>query len=70
MNPKDVPVDIWIFNLQFVDETKNTSTDKAFEKSHLVMHAYNDFNKDLILTLLSIIQRVSQHLIVCFAAIL
>ncbi|KAE8549025.1 hypothetical protein EYB25_007540 [Talaromyces marneffei] len=32
VDPKDVPLNIRIFNLQFVDEIKNPGTDKAFEK--------------------------------------
>ncbi len=70
VNPKDVPVGIRVFNSRFVDEIKNASTDKAFEKSRLVLQAYNDFNKDLVLTQLPTIQRVSQRLIVCLTAIL
>lgn len=70
VNPKDVPVGIRVFNSRFVDEIKNASTDKAVEKSRLVVQAYNDFNKDLVLTQLPTIQRISQRLIVCLTAIL
>ena len=42
-------VGIRVFNLQFVNEIKNTDTNKAFEKFCLVVKAYNDFNKDLVL---------------------
>jgi hypothetical protein len=31
-----------IFNSRFVDEIKNPGTNKAFEKSRLVVQAYND----------------------------
>lgn len=67
---KDIPNDARIFNSRFVDEIKNAGTDKAFEKSRLVVQAYNDLNKDLVLTQSPTIQRVSQRLIVCLAAVL
>ena len=69
-NSKDMPVSIPVFNSQFVDEIKNAGIDKAFEKSWLDVQAYNDFNKDLILTQSPTIQRVSQCWIVCLAVIL
>ena len=34
---KDIPQGVCIFNLYFVDEIKHLSTDKAFEKSKLVI---------------------------------
>ena len=46
----DVLKGVRIFNSQFVDEIKNTRTDKVFEKSRLVVQAYNDYGKDLVLT--------------------
>jgi hypothetical protein len=52
-----------------VDEIKNPGTDKAFEKSRLVVQAYNDQEKELVLTQSPTIQRVSQRLILCIAAI-
>lgn len=50
VNQGDIPANTRIFNSQFVDEIKNVGTDKAFEKSRLVVQAYNDLNKDLVLT--------------------
>jgi hypothetical protein len=47
---KDVPQGVHIFNSRFVDEIKHPGTDKAFEKSRLVVQAYNDQGKDLVLT--------------------
>jgi len=38
----NVPQGVRIFNSQFVNKVKNTSTDKAFEKSRLVVQAYHD----------------------------
>jgi hypothetical protein len=46
----DVPNGIRVFNSRFVDEIKNPGTDKAFEKSRLVVQAYKDAEKDLVLT--------------------
>ena len=67
---KDVPSNTQIFNSHFMDEVKNTSTDKAYEKSWLVVKAYNNQEKDLVLTQSPTIQRVNQCLIVCLAAML
>jgi hypothetical protein len=47
---ENVPQGLRIFNSRFVDEIKNRGTDKAFEKSRLVVQAYNDEGKQLILT--------------------
>src|SRR6266567_1453686 len=69
VNPKDVPQGNRVFNSRFVDEIKNPGTDKAFEKSRLVVQAYNDPEKDLVLTQSPTIQRVSQRLILCITAI-
>lgn len=69
VNLKDIPSDIQIFKSRFVDEIKNPGTDKAFEKSRLVVQAYNDTDKTLVLTQSPIIQRVSQRLIICLAVI-
>ena len=46
----DVPQGVRLFNSRFVDEIKNLGTDKAFEKSRLVVQAYNDQEKELVLT--------------------
>ncbi len=47
---EDVLQGVCIFNSRFVDEIKHLGTDKAFEKSRLVVQAYNDQGKDIILT--------------------
>ena len=65
---ENIPSNARIFNSRFVDEMKNPGTDKAYGKSRLVVQAYNDKDKNLVLTQLSRIQRVSQRLIVCLAA--
>jgi hypothetical protein len=64
----DVPQGARLFNSRFVDKIKNKGTDKAYEKSRLVIQAYNDKEKELVLTQSPTIQRVSQRLILCIAA--
>ena len=54
--------------MQFVDEIKNPRIDTTFEKSRLVVQAYNNEEKDLVLNQSPTIQRVSQRLILCIAA--
>jgi hypothetical protein len=65
-----VPEGTRIFNSRFVDEVKNKGTDKALNKSRLVVQAYHDEEKHTVLTQSPTIQRVSQRLILCLAAIL
>lgn len=65
-----VPQGVRIFNSRFVDEVKHAGTDKAFEKSRLVVQAYHDYEKDLVLTQSPTIQRVSQRLVLALSAIL
>jgi hypothetical protein len=65
----DVSLDVRIFNFRFVNEIKHLDTDKAFEKSRLVMQTFNDQNKNLILIQSSTIQRVNQRLIVCLIVV-
>ena len=70
VNKKEISENMRIFNSRFVDEVKNADTNSTFEKSRLVMQAYNDSTKHLVLTQSSTIQRVNQRLILCFAAII
>jgi hypothetical protein len=69
VDKNDVSFDVRIFNSRFVDEIKHFDTDKAFEKSRLVMQTFNDQNKNLVLTQSFTIQRVSQRLIVCLIVV-
>jgi hypothetical protein len=69
INKNDVSFDVRIFNSRFVNEIKHFDIDKAFEKSRFVMQTFNDQNKNLMLTQSSIIQRVSQRLIVCLIVV-
>jgi hypothetical protein len=39
-----------LFNLQFIDKIENKGTDKAFKKLWLVIQAYNNLEKELVLT--------------------
>jgi hypothetical protein len=64
-----IPHGVRLFNSRFVDTVKFLGTDKAFEKSRLVVQAYDDQEKELVLTQSPTIQRVSQRLILCMAAI-
>jgi hypothetical protein len=67
VNIATVPQGTRIFNSRFVDHIKNKGTDQAFEKSRLVIQAYNDQEKDLVLTQSPTIQRASQRLILALA---
>lgn len=67
INLKELPVSIWVFNLQFVDKIKNIGINKVFKKSCLVIQAYNNYNKNLVLTQSLTLQQISISLIVCFA---
>ncbi|KAI1001772.1 hypothetical protein K3495_g6428 [Podosphaera aphanis] len=65
-----VPKGTRIFNSRFVNEIKNPGTDKAAEKSRLVVQAYKDNGKISVLTQSPTIQRVSQRIILLIAACL
>jgi hypothetical protein len=65
---ENIPSGTRLFNSRFVDEVKNAGTDAAFEKSRLVVQAYNDEEKKLVLTQSPTIQRVSQRLILILTA--
>ena len=62
-----VPEGTCVFNSRFVDEIKNKGTDQAFEKSHLVVQAYNNQENELVLIQSPTIQRSSQRLILALA---
>ncbi len=65
---ENVSRDVRIFNIRFVDEIKHSSTSDAYEKFRLVIQAYNDQDKTLILTQSFIIQRMSQRIIFVLTA--
>jgi hypothetical protein len=58
---------IRIFNSRLVNEVKGKTTNTPFEKSRLVVQAYNDEGKELILTQSPTIQRASQRVIIAIA---
>ncbi len=57
-----------IFNSRFVDEIKKEGTATAFEKSRLVVQAYNDHGKEVILTQSPTIEPICQRLILALTA--
>ena len=63
VSASDVFHGIRIFNSRFVDEIKNIGTVDAYEKSRLVVQAYNDDDKAEMLTQTPTIQRMSQRFI-------
>jgi hypothetical protein len=56
-----------IFNSQLVNKVKGKATDMPFEKSRLVVQAYNNKGKEMILTQSPTIQRASQRVIIALA---
>src|ERR1700709_1251714 len=65
-NPKK-HVGVRIFNSRLVNEVKGKATNSPYEKSRLVIQAYNDEGKEMILTQSPTIQRASQRVIVALA---
>ena len=61
---------IKLFNFRFVDEIKNSSILAAFEKSRLIIQAFNDQKKGMIIIQSSTIQRINQRLILILTAII
>jgi hypothetical protein len=70
INIDQIPTAARIFNSRFMDGIKFTGTLKAYEKSCLVIQAYNDNDKRMVLTQSPTIQRVSQCLILCLAVLI
>jgi hypothetical protein len=70
VNRTDVLSDVRIFSFRFVNKIKHSNTDKAFEKFRLVVQTFKNQNKIFVLIQSSIIQRISQRLIICLAATL
>ncbi len=65
VNKIEIFSDVRIFNFRFVNEIKHSDTDKTFVKFRLVVQAFKNQNKILVLTQSLIIQRISQRLIIC-----
>jgi hypothetical protein len=64
----EVLKNVRIFNSRFVDEIKHSDISQAYEKSRLMIQAYNDHEKTLVLTQAFIIQTMSQRIILAIAA--
>ncbi|KAI0994114.1 hypothetical protein K3495_g14069 [Podosphaera aphanis] len=70
IDESSVPQSVRILNSRFVFEIKKIGTDKAFEKSRLVVQAFNDHGKEFVLTQSPTIQRMSQRLTLALTATL
>lgn len=62
-----IPPNSQVFKTRFVDEVKHAGTEKAFEKSRLVVQGYSDSGKDKILMQAPTIQRASQRILLSLA---
>ena len=59
-----------VFESRFINQMKNEGTEKAFEKSRLIMQIFNDSKKQKIFTQALIIQRVSQRFIIALSLVI
>ena len=66
----EVPRGVRLFNFRFVDKIKNPRTSAAFEKSRLMVQAFNDRGKEMVIIQSLTIQRMNQRLILVLAAII
>lgn len=55
----EISSNIQVFNFCFINNIKDLYTDKVYEKSRLIMYAYNNKKKNYILIHSPKIQRVS-----------
>jgi hypothetical protein len=70
VNRTEILFDVRIFSFRFVNEIKHSEINKAFKNFKLIVQAVKNQNKILVLTQSSIIQRISQRLIICLAVTL
>ena len=70
VTPEEILNNTKSLNSHFLDDITDLYTDKAYEKSQLVIHAYNDEKKNSVLGYLSKIPRVSQGTSFYFATII
>ena len=63
----DIPQGIKIFNSRFIDEVKGKETATPYEKSRLVVQAYNNQGKSSVLTQSPTIQHMSQRALLALA---
>jgi hypothetical protein len=61
---------IRIFKSRMVNKIKSKATNTLYEKSRLVIQAYNNNRKEVILTQSPTIQRASQRVIVALAPLI
>ena len=59
-----------VFKSRFMNQMKNEETEKAFEKSRLIIQTFNDSEKQKILTQTLTIQRINQRLIIALSLII
>lgn len=62
-----IPKGVRLFNSRFVDSIKSQGTPQAYKKSRLVVQAYKDQGKYLVLTQSPTTQRPSQRILFCVA---
>ena len=68
--PEEVLSNTQVFNSSLVDNIKDPCTNKVYEKSRPVVHAYNDEKKNLVLMHLPKIPGVRQGIGSCLTAII
>ena len=44
-----LPLGIQLFNSRFIDEIKHLGTSELYKKSRLIIQAYNNYKKELVL---------------------
>ena len=67
---REIPPGVRLFTSRFVDEIKQSGTPQAYEKSRLVVRAYQDRDKENILVQSPTIQRISQRLLLAVTVLL
>ena len=70
ITPEKVLNSIQDLNSRFLNDIKDLCTDKAYEKSHSVIYAYNDEKKNSILGHLPKIPKISHGISFYFASII
>ncbi len=70
VTPEEVPSSTQVFNPRFVDDIKDSCTDKVYKKSCLVVHPYNNEKKSFALMHLPKISGVSQGISSCLTAMI
>lgn len=50
---------IWVFNLQIIDEIQNADINVTFKKFYFIVQVYNTYNKYILLTQLLTKNRIN-----------